>query len=584
MKKIHIILFTACLIISSCGAEEETPAPPSNIVQTPEPEPTAPEPEATTPDPVQYTLTVNTLGGGTVSNEGGTYDEGSEISLTASPNDGNVFIQWSDGETSLTRNVILTENISLTAEFNIQMPSYERYSSINETTSSFLRQKYFYRYLRQDETITWYSLQSNGTVSFCDIYAHGGQDNSCYGNWPYYGVHGSYVLTADLNNDSKLDLFTTSWKFTADGRYGNEKTQHLFISDYFNEGLLNYEIIESPYINWATPMSFADFDNDGFLDVWVPQGNRHNNANAVFQGEVVGSDNAGQIIPVGTGTIVYFDENGPVEEIPTGPYMDTHQSTSGDIDGDGDTDIVVFAHGVAGEITPSPKIVLNRGGRVFETIELLEDSAAFMSQNNNQWCALSWNLFDIDGDGNLDLFGGHEIMEEPLVDNGFYEESELGFHNNNQMWIIWGTENLQFHSDNIQILEKNSTYEYENYNHLGSAFTDFDNDGDIDVVSLLTAVTGDIFYENYQVLLHENKGNRIFEDVSDIKIDGNSSSDRSKFGEFYFAVFIDKDNDGDFDLVPYHNADSFSRQSGGNWLTNLYWENTGGQFVRRENN
>ena len=50
--------------------------------------PTQPEPEPTTPDPVQYTLTVNTLGGGTVSNEGGTYDEGSEISLTASPNEG----------------------------------------------------------------------------------------------------------------------------------------------------------------------------------------------------------------------------------------------------------------------------------------------------------------------------------------------------------------------------------------------------------------------------------------------------------------------------------------------------------------
>ena len=223
---------------------------------------------------------------------------------------GTWFLEWSDGETSLTRNVILTENISLTAEFNIQMPSYERYSSINETTSSFLRQKYFYRYLRQDETIAWHSLQSNGTVSFCNYYAEGGQDNSCYGFNPYYGVHGSYYLTADFNNDSKLDLFNTSWKFTGDGLFGNEKTQHLFISDYFNQGLSNYEIIESPFINWASPMSFADFDNDGFTDVWVTQNNRHNNAQIFLANQSGGSINAGQQIPEGKGTIIYFDENG----------------------------------------------------------------------------------------------------------------------------------------------------------------------------------------------------------------------------------------------------------------------------------
>ena len=576
MKKLlYPIAFTLTtfLILYSCSAEEEDTTPPPSIIQTPEPEPA----------PTQYTLTVTSGEGGTVSTEGGTYDEGAEVTITATPEEGYEFVGWSDGETSFSRNINISADIILVAEFNISMPSYERYSSINETTSSFLRQKYFYRYLRQDEIIAWHSLNLDGTVSFCNFFAEGGQNNSCYGNFPYYGVHGSYYITADFNNDSKLDLFNTSWKFTGEGLFGNEKTQHLFVSDYFNQGLSDYKVLESPFINWAAPMSFADFDNDGYLDVWIGQNNRHNNALIFNQIQQEETNNAGQQIPPGTGSIVYFGENGPIEEIATGPVIENHQTTSGDLDGDGDIDIVVFAHGVAGEITPSPKIILNQGGRVFETIELLEDSETFMSKNNNQWCALSWNLFDIDGDGNLDIFGGHEINEEPLVDNGFYEDSELGFHNNNKMWIIWGTDKLQFNSENIQIIEKNSTYEFVNYNHLGSAFTDFDNDGDIDIVSLLTAVTENIFYKNYQVLLHENKGNRIFEDVSDIKIVGNSSSDRGKFGEFYFAVFIDKDNDGDFDLVPYSNADSFFSQSDGNYLTNLYWENTGGQFVRREN-
>jgi len=52
----------------------------------------------------------------------------------------------------------------------------------------------------------------------------------------------------------------------------------------------------------------------------------------------------------------------------------------------------------------------------------------------------------------------------------------------------------------------------------------------------------------------------------------------SKYGEFYFIAMIDKDEDGDFDIVPYGAGNSF----GESFINNLYWENTGGQFVRRE--
>ena len=37
--------------------------------------------------------------------------------------------------------------------------------------------------------------------------------------------------------------------------------------------------------------------------------------------------------------------------------------------------------------------------------------------------------------------------------------------------------------------------------------------------------------------------------------------------------------DGDFDIVPYAAGNMFGEQ----YIKNLYWENTGGQFVRREN-
>lgn len=115
MKKIHIIIFTACLTVISCGTEEETPEPPSNI-QTQQP---VPEPEPTTPDPVQYTLTVTAGEGGTVSSGGGTYDEGTLINLTAIPNDGYVFEGWSNGELNNEISIAIANNNEITANFSL---------------------------------------------------------------------------------------------------------------------------------------------------------------------------------------------------------------------------------------------------------------------------------------------------------------------------------------------------------------------------------------------------------------------------------------------------------------------------------
>ena len=62
-------ILTAFLILYSCSTEEEDTTPPPALVQPQEPE----------PDPTQYTLTVTAGEGGTVSTEGGTYDEGTDI-------------------------------------------------------------------------------------------------------------------------------------------------------------------------------------------------------------------------------------------------------------------------------------------------------------------------------------------------------------------------------------------------------------------------------------------------------------------------------------------------------------------------
>ena len=567
MKKglLPITLITILSVyVYSCSSDDDDSAPPS-VVQTPTP---TPEPEETT---TQYTLTVTAGDGGSVSSEGGTYDQGTDVSVTAVPDNGFQFVRWSDGEEALTRTISINQNTQISAEFYIKMPQYERYSLINETTSSFQKSKSFYRYLSKNEyrDIAWYD--SDGETTFCNYGIGGGQEGACYGFWPHHRVHGSFDSWGDFNNDDKLDYFASSWAFTPDNGHGNEKSQFVFISDYFSPNSQAKTTLQSNYINWPSPTSIADFDNNGFLDVLILHNNRHNNYLS------------GLGIPPGQSVIIYFEPDGQFREVPFGPNnIDTHQSTSGDIDGDGDIDIVMFPVYVQNEgLSSSPKILLNDGIGNFQTIELMSDYDSFIQEYPFNWNLLSFNVFDLNGDGNMDIVGGTHFSDIPEdIEKAdiweFKQDNDKGFHNNRKPWIIWGTDELQFSSANIVTLEK-IEHRYKT-NSLGSGFTDFDSDGDIDIILISTVVDGDIFYKNYELTLFENKGDKVFEDVTNEKIDFYYNMDPSKFGEFYSIAMIDKDGDGDFDIVPYSAGNMFGEE----YITNLYWENRGGQFVRRE--
>lgn len=51
----------------------------------------------------------------------GEYNYGAEVTLTATPNEGYHFVKWSDGETNATRTITVTADITLTAEFAINV-------------------------------------------------------------------------------------------------------------------------------------------------------------------------------------------------------------------------------------------------------------------------------------------------------------------------------------------------------------------------------------------------------------------------------------------------------------------------------
>jgi len=71
-----------------------------------------------------YTITVSAEEGGSVSSNGGEYQQGTQVTLTATPDEGYEFSGWSDGNTEATRVITASEDLTLTASFTELIISY----------------------------------------------------------------------------------------------------------------------------------------------------------------------------------------------------------------------------------------------------------------------------------------------------------------------------------------------------------------------------------------------------------------------------------------------------------------------------
>ena len=109
MKNLSILLISLTIFFYSCSSNDDDTTTPPNVVQTSDTEPTT---------PTQYTLTVTAGEGGTVSTQGGTYDEGTEVTITATPDEGYLFFGW-EGLSSEGNEISLSldSNQSLVALF-----------------------------------------------------------------------------------------------------------------------------------------------------------------------------------------------------------------------------------------------------------------------------------------------------------------------------------------------------------------------------------------------------------------------------------------------------------------------------------
>jgi len=96
-KNVHRCVLCAILFITACSGDNNNP-----IEATP---------------PVIYSVSFSAEEGGFVDNLGGDFKEGSQLTVTATADEGFLFTQWSDGSVENPREITVDSYLSLTAEF-----------------------------------------------------------------------------------------------------------------------------------------------------------------------------------------------------------------------------------------------------------------------------------------------------------------------------------------------------------------------------------------------------------------------------------------------------------------------------------
>ena len=173
---------------------------------------------------------------------------------------------------------------------------------------------------------------------------------------------------------------------------------------------------------WAG-VALLDYDNDGWLDIFLTNGNTH--PDALYRN-------------LGEGTFIDVSSEAGVDSL-----GESGAVAAGDLDNDGDTDLVVSeacqtgTRPEDGEATLDGvrKVLLNQGDGTFTTHTVaipLEDDA----DNRNYRCTTSVSLSDVDGDGYLDMVqsNAHDPDSAPpwVFDKYHPGGSNLVFYNNGE--------------------------------------------------------------------------------------------------------------------------------------------------------
>ncbi|MBD3183422.1 T9SS type A sorting domain-containing protein [Candidatus Poribacteria bacterium] len=322
-------------------------------------------------------------------------------------------------------------------------------------------------------------------ISFTDVTQQAGIDNTS---------KGACVAIVDFDNDGLPDIYVGN-----SGRSFEPLGKANIL--YHNNGDGTFTDIASETglddERQTTGAAFGDFDNDGDIDLYVVN---DFGINAMYMNN---GDGTFEDITESSGTVGGIDVIGG-DEIPNG-----YGTAIADIDNDGLLDIYVVNLGGANIL------YRNTGNMKFEDIT---DSAGVKAGVGPQGAGTAAAFGDCDDNGMVDLYAVNGYG----LPGFFYLNSAEGFKDRTNKAGIG-----------------------EQEDGAGTAFGDYDNDGDLDlfVTNFADAVGAPV-----SNILYENDGHGVFEDVTeDAGISGLSYS--------LGAVFGDLDNDGYLDLYVVNNGE-----------------------------
>jgi len=305
---------------------------------------------------------------------------------------------------------------------------------------------------------------------------------------------GQGVCVGDYNNDGLLDLFVTYYGKNVLYRNNGDGT---FTDVTRESGLLQVED------HWNSGAAFLDYDRDGYLDLFVSNYVAYEAGLALYDSDpsLVGVQSPVLYGPKGlegSKNILYHNNgDGSFTDVSRAAGIAKPERTYGftpcvaDYDNDGWLDIYV-----ANDSTPSLLFKNNRNG-TFTEIGLLAGVA--VDENGSSQGGMGVDAGDYDRDGFLDI-----------IKTNFSDQTTSLYHNQGNGFFTDRTFQAGLSGQTSAV-------------KWGTAFVDFDNDGQLD----LLMVTGAIYpprlsagrtkpkEDEGKKLLYRNLGNGRFQDISD---------------------------------------------------------------------
>jgi len=304
--------------------------------------------------------------------------------------------------------------------------------------------------------------RNKGDGSFEDVTASAGVAGEVAGRGKVWSVGAGWI---DYDNDGDLDLLVVNycvWSPAMEKRCGAPADGYRTYCHpdtydplpnilYRNNGNGTFSDVSAEsgigaHLGKGMGLAFADFDADGWMDVFI--------ANDAWRNLLFRNRGDGRFEEIGLHAgVAYVDAGRPV----SGMGVDFQ-----DYDGDGRPDIFMTA--LSNETFP---LFRNEGNGMFRDVTF----ESLLGGRSLAWGGWSTGMVDLDNDGHLDLFvaGGHVQTNEELYTGRASRQPNRVFRNNGD-----GT---------FQDASRECGADFQQAGlHRGAAFGDLDDDGRIDAV------------------------------------------------------------------------------------------------------